>query len=118
MIQVLTESKDNVIILQANSQLTDRDYKEVFIPRLKHIINNYGKARLLLNMNGYNWEMSALWDDTYFGLAHKNSFEKMGVIGGSKWVDWGMKLVSLVISGEIRHFKPEEKEEAMKWIFE
>ena len=118
MIQVLSESKGNIIILQAKSQLTDRDYKEVFIPRLEYIINNYEKARLLLDMNGYNWDLSALWDDTHFGLAHKNNFEKMGVIGGSRWVDWGMKLVGLVISGEIKHFPPEKKEEAMKWIFE
>lgn len=120
MIKVLPESKGNILILGAVGKLTDRDYKDVLIPGLEKIIREYGKARLLLNMGDefHGWEAAALWDDARFGLAHRNDFEKMGVIGGPKWVEWGMKIAALVISGEIRSFSSSDREEALRWINE
>ena len=50
MIQVLPESKENILILRAVGKLTDQDYKDVLIPRLDSIIREHGKARLLLDM--------------------------------------------------------------------
>ncbi|MBN2638955.1 MAG: STAS/SEC14 domain-containing protein [Bacteroidales bacterium] len=118
MITILPESHKNILIVQAGGKLTDSDYQNILIPRLEFIINNFKKARLLLDMGDQyeGWEATALWEDTHFGLKHKNDFEKMGVIGGPKWVDWGMKIISLVIQGEIRNFPIEKRAEAMKWI--
>ena len=118
MIQVYPESKGNVLVLGATGKLTDQDYKEVLIPRLESIIREHGRARLLLDMSKdfHGWEAAALWDDAYFGLRHRNDFEKMGVIGGPKWVEWGLKIATLAISGEIKTFSPEQREEALGWI--
>ena len=52
------------------------------------------------------WEGAALWGDARFGLAHRNDFEKMGVIGGTRWVEWGLRLADIVVSDEIRNFSP------------
>jgi len=118
MIEVLPDSEGNILILKAVSKLTDKDYKEVLIPRLESIIHAYGKARLLLDMGDkfHGWEAEALWDDARFGLTHRNDFEKMGVIGGPKWVEWGLKLAAMIMSGEIRSYAPLERPEAMRWI--
>ncbi len=118
MIKVMPESKGNVLILEAEGKLTDRDYKDVLIPRLESIIGEHGKARLLLDRGDefHGWDAAALWDDAHFGIAHRKDFEKMGVIGGPKWVEWGLKLAALAISGEIRSFPSSEREEALRWI--
>jgi len=117
MIEVLPESKENILILRAVGKLTDQDYKVVLIPRLDSIIRKHGKARLLLDMCDFHGlEAAALWDDTRFGLTHRNDFEKMGVIGGPRWVEWGVKLAAMVVSGEIRSFSPGEREDALNWI--
>ena len=118
MIKVDPASMGNVLILGAEGRLTDQDYKEVLIPRLEVIIRAHGRARLLLEMGKdfQGWEAAALWDDAYFGLRHRNDFEKMGVIGGPKWVEWGLKIAAVAISGEIKCFSPEEREEALRWI--
>lgn len=118
MMQVSELSKGNILILNATSKLTDQDYKEVLIPRLEAIIKEYGKARLLLDMGDdfHGWEAAALWDDTHFGLSHRNDFDKMGVIGGPKWVEWGLKIASVVISGDLKTFPASEREEALLWI--
>lgn len=118
MIKVDPASKGNVLILGAEGKLTDRDYKEVLIPRLESIIRAHGRARLLLDMGEdfHGWEAAALWDDAYFGLRHRNDFEKMGVVGGPKWVEWGLKIAAVAISGEIRCFSSGERKEALRRI--
>ena len=118
MIKVLPESKGNILVLKAVGTLTDQDYKDVLIPRLDSIIHEHGKARLLLDMSDdfHGWEAAALWDDARFGITHRNDFEKIGLIGGASWVEWGVKLAAMVVGGEIRSFSPDEREEAMNWI--
>jgi hypothetical protein len=118
MIKVLPGSEGNILVLKALDKLTDQDYKEVLIPRLESIIREHGKARLLLDMGDefHGWETAALWDDARFGLTHRNDFDTMGVVGGPRWVEWGLKLAAMAISGEIRNFSLSEREEAMNWI--
>ncbi|MBW1781626.1 MAG: STAS/SEC14 domain-containing protein [Deltaproteobacteria bacterium] len=118
MLKVLPESEGNILVLNAVGKLTDHDYKEVLIPRLESIIGEHGKARLLIDMGDefHGWEAAALWDDARFGLTHRNDFDKMGVIGGPKWVEWGLKLGAMAMGGEIRSFSVNEREEAMSWI--
>jgi hypothetical protein len=118
MIKVLPESEENILILGAVGKLTDEDYRDVLIPRLESIIREHGKARLLLDMGDqfHGWEAAALWDDARFGLTHRSDFEKMGVIGGPKWVEWAMKIAALLMSGEVRSFSSGEREEALRWI--
>jgi len=120
MINVLPESKGNILVISATGKLTDQDYKEVLIPRLEAIIHEHGKARLLLDMGDefHGWEPAAAWDDARFGIAHRNDFEKMGVIGGPGWVDWSLKIGALFIGGEIRNFAADERKEALRWVAE
>ncbi len=118
MITVLPESTGNTLVLRAVGKLTDQDYKDVLIPRLDSIIREHGTAQFLLDMGDdfQGWETEALWDDARFGLAHRNDFTKMGVIGGPRWVEWALKLGSVLIRGEIRSFSPGERAAAMEWI--
>ena len=118
MIKVLPESGRNILVLKAVGKLTDQDYKNVLIPRLESIIRDQGKAWLLLDMGDefQGWEGAALWDDARFGLVHRNDFDKMGVIGGPRWVEWALKLAAILISGEVRSFSPGDREEALRWI--
>ena len=118
MIAISPESRENILIISATGKLTDKDYKEVLIPRLERIIQEHGKARLLLDMGDefHGWEAAAAWDDARFGLEHMNDFEKMGVIGGPKWVEWCLKNGAVVINGEIKNFTASERDQAMSWI--
>jgi hypothetical protein len=118
MIEVLPESEGKILILRAVGKLTEEDYKDVLIPRLEAIIREHGKARLLLDMGDdfHGWESAALWDDAQFGLTHRKDFEKMGVIGGPKWVERTLKFARMIMGGEIRSFSANERGEAFRWI--
>ncbi len=118
MITKLSESSDTALLVQASGHLTHEDYQTTFIPELQRLINIKGKARVLLYMDeGFEgWEMQAAWDDAKFGLAHRNDFSKLAIVGGPKWVAWGVRLSETLISGEIKMFEPEQLSEAKIWI--
>lgn len=115
MIEVLPESNRNLLFLRAVGKLTHRDYKDEIIPRLESIIRDHGTIRFLIeDFNG--WEVAAFWDDARIALTYRNAFERIGLIGAPRWVAWGLKLVALVVKGEIRIFLPSERSEALNWI--
>lgn len=118
MIEVMPESEGKVLVFKAVGKLTDEDYKKVLIPRLEAVIRDHGKARLVLDLSKgfHGWEAAAAWDDAQFGVAHRNDFEKMAVVGGPFWVDWSLKLAPLFMSGEIKSFAEEEYDAAVDWI--
>ena len=118
MIEVLPESNGKILVLKAVGKLSDADYKDVLIPRLESIIRENGKVRFLMDMGDdfHGWEAAALWDDARFGVTHRSDFEKMGVVGGPRWVEWGVKLAALVVSGEVRSFSLGQRVEALNWI--
>ncbi len=118
MIEVLPESQNNLLAIKARGKLTHQDYQQTLIPQLERVISKHGKARLLCDMGEDfpGWELKAMWDDAKFGLAHKNDFEKIAVVGGGRWVEWGAKVGALLMSGEMKTFPYQDAAEAWTWI--
>lgn len=118
MVEISPHSQGNVLILKATEKLTDADYRNVLIPNLETIIRKYGKARFLLDLDDdfRGWEPAAMWDDARFGVAHRNDFEKLGVVGGPRWIEWGLRLATVFVSGEVKCFSPGERGQALNWI--
>lgn len=118
MITVLPESESNVLVLKSIGKLSDSDYKDRMIPKFEAILREHKKVRCLFEMDGKfeGIELSALWDDLHFGMGHPHDFEKVGVVGGPKWIEWAMKIESRLIDCEMRTFKERDREEALVWI--
>jgi len=118
MIEVLPESQYNVLGVKGIGKLTDLDYKNILVPRLERMIKDYQKVRCLFLMTEefHGWELEAAWDDAKFGVQHRNDFEKVAVVGGPRWVEWGTKLAALIMSGEVKTFSSEQLDEAWDWV--
>ncbi len=117
MIEVMPESIGALLVVKATEKLTDADYKEVWIPKLEELIKQFGKIKavLYLTKDFRGWELHAAWDDAAFGLKHRNDFEKLAVVGAGKWIEWGTKLASHLMGGEIKTFSEEQLQEALDW---
>ncbi len=96
MIEIMSETEGNILVVKATEKLTAKDYEEVFIPKINQLIQEYRKVRVVVFLaeNFSGWEIGAAWDDARFGIQHRNDFEKMAVVGGSKWVKWATKISS------------------------
>lgn len=118
MITIMKESSGAMLAVTATGTVTGEDYTEIWIPALQKVISDHGKCRALLYMdeNFKGWDLKAMWEDTKFGIAHRNDFEKLAVVGGPSWVEWGTKVAGLLVSGEVETYPGEELEKALKWI--
>ncbi len=118
MIEVLPESQGKFLWVRARGKITSRDYEEVLIPRLESAIQEQGKVRLLCQVEEdfQGMEAGAMWDDTKFGMKHRKDFEKMALVGGTRWMDWLMKLFSPLMEGELKAFSQEQLQEAWEWV--
>ena len=118
MVEFLPESAGNIIGVRISGKLTDQDYKEILIPRMDELVKEYEKVRCLLYMDeGFTgWEPAAMSDDAAFMMKHKESMEKIAVVGGPKWIEWGSKIIGLLIKGELESFHGDQLEEAWTWI--
>lgn len=117
MIEVLPGSEGNLLAVKASGTVTDEDYQKVFIPHLESVIKAHpGKVRnLFIFADDFRkYEMAAAWDDAVFGVKHRSDFEKAAVVGGPGWIEWGTKLLSHIVSGEVKHF--ENEADAWAWI--
>ena len=118
VIEILPESRDNILAIKGTGKLTQSDYEDLLIPRLKAIIEGHSKARLLFHMDeGFRgWDANAAWNYAKFGLKYKNAFDKVAAVCGPQWVHWGMKLKALFVPAEIKSFSCNEQTEAWNWL--
>ncbi len=118
MIEIMSESKGRVLGVRLTEKVSDKDYMETFIPALEKLIAAHGKIRCLYFMDDdfQGWDIGAMWDDAKFGLKHKDDFDKLAVVGGPKWAEWGTKLVAHLLSGEVKTYPNAQLNDAWKWI--
>lgn len=120
MIEKLYPTNGNILALRAKGKLTTEDYENQFIPDLEQLIEEHGKVRVLIQFDEdfSGWELGAAWDDAKFGIKHNNDFEKIAIVGGPKYVEWGVKLSTHFMSGEMKTYDSDELEQASAWITE
>ena len=118
MIEVMPESAGNVFGVKVSGKITGQEYEDVIIPGVEAILREHDKVRFmwLLDDSFQGAAAGAVWDDTKFGLKHRHDFEKLALVGGSKWMEWLTKLAAKFISGETRVFPAEQLQEAWDWL--
>jgi hypothetical protein len=118
MIRVLPESAGNVLGVQASGKMSDSDYKDFWIPKLKDIIETHGSVRALLYMDETfdGWGLGAMWEDAKFGQRQADDFEKIAVVGGPDWMRNTVGMFANFMKGEIKCFTGDKLDEAWSWI--
>ncbi len=118
MIEILPESRSNLLAIKGIERLTAGDYKFVLIPLLKVMMKYDQKIRLIFYMDpdfrGWNFKAAGIYAN--FGMHHRRDFDKVAGVCGPRWVSWIIRLQSLFSASEIRTFTCGEALLARKWI--
>ncbi len=118
MIELLEGSEGKVIGIHASGRLSDSDYK-TFIPKIEEQIDEHGRIRLLVDMEGLlGWDLYAAWDDFTFGMTHWHHFEKMALVGDATWEKAAARAANLLLRGKVRFFDLDDRDAAWDWIKE
>jgi len=107
------------ITLKAIGTLTHQDY-EIMVPMLEQAINAIKaipntKVNMLLDATEFTgWEAQAAWDDFKFGMAYKDMFLKIAIVGTKEWQEYLAKMGNWFMDGEVKFFY--DLDEAAAWI--
>ena len=117
MLEIMPESQANILGVKATGELTRQEFQEVLVPRLKAIIGEHGGVRVLfcLDEDVQGWDLAALEHDG-FGRNDLQAFQRVAVVGASWQINLQMKILALLLSGEVRNFSRDELPEAWTWI--
>ncbi len=104
--------------IKINGTLTHKDYN-IMVPMLRDAIEGVEKPKVKILVDARNfdgWELRAAWDDFKFGVEFRDVFSKIAFVGTKGWEEYGVKIGSWFISGEIRFFN--SIYEAYVWLNE
>ena len=114
----LVERDGSAVRFRLSGKITDEDYETVLIPTITGILDWHAKVNCAMEFTDEyeGYELGAMWEDTKFGLKHKNDFARVGVVGASRWIEWGVKIGNKMMDGELRTFPSEEADKAWAWV--
>jgi hypothetical protein len=87
--------------------------------QLERAIAAHGKVRLLEEIRSLGAiEPSVFWADAKWSLRHLNDFSRCAVVTDKVWIEWLTKAVDPLTACELRHFPPDQIEDARRWLRE
>ncbi len=119
MLELFSENEGNILGLKAQGTITLEDFRQTLAPRLAAVIQDWGKARMLLcldeDFEGFDLEA---FKGEAFTSKHRENLEKVAVVGGSFLINLQIRLGAALLGGEVQTFASEELEEAWDWVRE
>jgi hypothetical protein len=64
------------------------------------------------------WESGAAWDDLQFDRKYGADFERVAMVGETRWQKWISKLGALFAATTVRYFDLKEMSDAVRWLHE
>ena len=116
MIEILAGSGGKILGLQLSGKLTDEDYQNL-TPQIEEIIQKEGAIRLLCVFEDFKgWTAQAAWDDLKLDLKHHAAYERLALVGQSKFEEFMAWISKPFVSGEVQYFDRENGDKAWEWI--
>ena len=111
---------DNVLGIELVGKITQNDYKDFLIPKAEKLITEKGQAKVICVI-GPEWDgydLSAMWEDTKFGLIHWSEFSALALVTDHEWIKGMTAMFTPFFPGEVKMFRSDQLEEAKGWISE
>lgn len=116
MLQLLEQSKDDLVAFRISGNVDRNDYN-IMLPLLQERINQHGKIRVYAEVQGVeDYSLRALWEDIKFDLKHAADFSKVALVGDKKWIDWLTVMAKPFTSADVKYFDYSQRQLAWEWI--
>ncbi len=116
MLTIEEAVSDKLIEVRLSGKLTREAY-EAFVPATEEYIQQRGKVRMLVIMEGFQgWESGAAWEDTKFAYRHFRDIERLVMVGESQWEKWMTTFCRPFTMAKVKYFDVSEIDQARQWI--
>ncbi|NNU26968.1 STAS/SEC14 domain-containing protein [Isoptericola sediminis] len=116
MIEKIARSHDAVLGYRVVGDVTREDYEEL-VPAVQAVVDEHGRARLLLDLTDFRWEKAEAWGaDLRFGEHFRHVIERMAVVGDHGWEKWLARLAEPFYAQDAQFFT--DQDAAWDWLAE
>src|SRR3990167_3500224 len=107
----------NILCYSVSGVVTAEDYTEKLIPDVERVSDEYGKARILIDIADFhvkdmNW--AAMWENPRFGM-RMGKIEKFALVCKHDKIAYALK--PFMVGVDYKPFHMNEKDRAFQWIF-
>jgi len=115
----LTEVQQGNLLEVRISGKLDRAAYDLFTPSVERQIEEYGKVRILVELQDFHgWDVAALWEDIKFDAKHFNDIEKLAIVGDRRWERGMAVFCKPFTTASVRYFDESEIDAARLWLAE
>lgn len=110
------KTANDLIAMEAQGQIDKSDYDK-FKPLLEKTLQQYGKARLYLEIKDIDMiSLRALWEEVKVDMKHIHDFSKVAVVGDKAWKEMAAYAMKLLTTVDAKYFDFSEQQAAWEWV--
>lgn len=120
MIQYLQDLPANIVGFKATGEITEMDFSETILPKVKALIDKTGELNylLVLETSVKNFTIGAWMKDAMMGLKHLTKWKRAAIVSDVEAIRNFTNFFSYLMPGEFRGFEHRDLQEAIDWVSE
>jgi hypothetical protein len=118
MLKQMADMPPGTVGFDAIGEVDDDDFEKTVEPVLRRIIAEGRKVRLLylLGVRFREYEGDALKEEMKFAIHHPSVYERVAVVSDEEWLRPALRLLSVLVPGQLRGFRVAELAAAKSWV--
>lgn len=117
MIEMVPTGAENIIGFRLSGKFETGDFEQV-TGIMEEKLKEHEKLRVYAEIENFEgMSIQAILKDIAFSLKHYRDFEKEAVVTNTSWIATlariGDRILPII---EVKHFRSEEKEDALDWL--
>ena len=116
MIELLSETKDNLLAIRMSGTVTEEDQDRWF-EQVEAKLGTERVEHLLLDWSQLDgWAKGARSTGTWFGMHHRALIARVAILADDKWADETLRITDIFKAAIVQRFPPAERPAALDWI--
>jgi hypothetical protein len=120
MIQHLENLPKNIVGFKAVGEITEKDFSDTVMPKVKALINETDKLNylLVLETSLSNFTIGAWMKDAMMGIKNLTKWNRVAIVSDVEAIRNFTNFFSYLIPGEFKGFEHKALQEAIDWVSE
>ena len=120
MIHFLDNLPLNIVGFKATGEITEKDFTETVMPKVKSLIDKTDQLNYLLvletSLNSFT--MGAWMEDAMMGIKHLTKWNRAAIVSDVESIRNFTNFFSYFIPGEFKGFEHKDLQQAIDWVSE
>jgi hypothetical protein len=120
MIDYIQDLPSNIVGFKAIGEITEKDFTETVMPKVKALIDKTDKLNclLVLETSLKNFTVGAWMKDAMMGIKHITKWNRAAIVSDVEAIRSFTDIFSYLIPGEFKGFEHKDLQQAIDWVSE